>query len=145
MVQASDARYALDVYARGDYVRAASLLRPLADAGSPLAQTYLGYMYSVGSGVPKDDNAAVFWLTRAAIQGVPNAQFLLGVMYDKGHGVPQDFTQAYFWYDLAAARGTPNVRGYWGRVRDAVGSKITRLDIEEAQTWAGEWQPIPER
>ena len=40
-------------FLRHDYVRAASLLAVEAARGSPVAQTYLGYMYQYGLGVPK--------------------------------------------------------------------------------------------
>ncbi len=40
-------------FARHDYSRAASLLLVEAEQGSPFAQTYLGYLYQSGLGVPR--------------------------------------------------------------------------------------------
>ena len=45
-----------------------------ADQGLAYAQTYLGYMYRWGLGVPKDYKTAVKWWTRAAEQGNAYAQ-----------------------------------------------------------------------
>ena len=76
-------------FARHDYVRASSLLLAEAERGSPVAQTYLGYMYQYGLGVPQDYLLAGSWLHQAAEQGEPTGQFLLGLLFDKGYGVPQ--------------------------------------------------------
>ncbi len=47
-----------------NYARAASLLLVEADRGSPVAQTYLGYLYQYGLGVPRDYVVAARWLHR---------------------------------------------------------------------------------
>ena len=90
-------------FARHDYVRASSLLLVEAERGSPVAQTYLGYMYQYGLGVPQDYVIAASWLHQAAEQGEPTGQFLLGLLFDKGYGVPQDWVEAEVWLNLAAA------------------------------------------
>ena len=72
--------------------------------GRPVAQTYIGYMYQSGLGVPRDYVVAAGWLNQAAEQGEPTAQFLLGLLFDKGFGVPQDWVQAEVWLNLAASR-----------------------------------------
>src|SRR5450631_3500076 len=41
-------------FAAHDYVRAAQIFTDLAPQGNPMAQTYLGYMYANGQGVPQD-------------------------------------------------------------------------------------------
>ena len=112
-------------YARHDYIRAASLLLVAAERGSPTAQTYLGYMYQYGLGVPRDYAAAASWLNQAAVQGEPTAQFLLGLLFDKGYGVPQDWVEAEVWLNLAAAHAGPRQQDYYARVRDAVAQKLT--------------------
>ena len=132
-------------YARADYARAGAIFSRRAERGDAAAQTYLGYMYAQGRGVPRDDVEAAHWLRRAADQGYPAAQFLLGQMVDKGHGVKQDFVEAEVWLDLAAAHAEPKLRDYWARIRDAVASKLTRAELAEAQKRALEWLPIQER
>jgi len=63
-------------FERQDYVRAAPLLLVAAERRSPVAQTYLGYMYQYGLGVPRDYILASSWLHQAAEQGEPTGQFL---------------------------------------------------------------------
>jgi TPR repeat protein len=91
-------------YSRGDYIRAARDLSPLAQRGNARALGLLGFLYENGFGEPQDYDTAVDFYARGAVQGDPFAQAMLGLMYDKGHGVPQDFILAYKWLDLATAR-----------------------------------------
>jgi uncharacterized protein len=130
-------------FARHDYVRAAALLSVEAARGSPVAQTYLGYMYEYGLGVPQDYVHAASWLHQAAEQGEPTGQFLLGLLFDKGYGVPQDWIEAEVWLSLAAAQAsTPRQLDYWTRVRAAVAWKLTLNELAEAQRRASAWVPI---
>ena len=129
-------------FARHDYVRAASLLVVEAERGSPVAQTYRGYMYQYGLGVPQDYVLATSWLHQSAEQGEPTGQFLLGLLFDKGYGVPQDWVQAEVWLNLAAAHAPARQQEYFGRVRDAVGQKLTLNQVAEAQRRASTWAPI---
>jgi TPR repeat protein len=130
-------------FARHDYVRAAALLAVEAERGSPVAQTYLGYMYEYGLGVPQDYVHAASWLHLAAEQGEPTGQFLLGLLFDKGFGVPQDWVEAEVWLSLAASQAmTPRQQDYWTRVRAAVARKLTLNELAEAQRRASTWVPI---
>jgi uncharacterized protein len=88
-----------------DYARALELLRPLANAGNPLAQFDLGVLYDQGLGVEKDDQEALFWYTKSAAQGYANAQTNLGQMYCDGQGVPVDYNKAREWWSRAAQQG----------------------------------------
>ena len=129
-------------FARHDYVRAASLLVVEAERGSPTAQTYLGYMYQYGLGVPQDYVLATSWLHQAAEQGEPTGQFLLGLLFDKGYGVPMDWIEAEVWLILAAARAGARQQDYFTRVRDAVAQKLTLNQLAVAQRRASAWAPI---
>jgi uncharacterized protein len=129
-------------FARHDYVRAASLLFVEAERGSPTAQTYLGYMYQYGLGVPQDYVLATSWLHQAAQQGEPTGQYLLGLLFDKGYGVPQDWVEAEVWLSLAAAHAGGRRQDYFARVRDAVAQKLTLNQLAEAQRRASAWAPI---
>ena len=91
-------------FARGDYVRAAGILLPLAERGNARAQAMVGFMYATGQGVPQSYDAAGYWYRLAAEQGDVTAQYLLGLAYDKGQGVPLDEVAAYKWLYLAASR-----------------------------------------
>jgi uncharacterized protein len=130
-------------YARHDYVRAAPLLLAEAERGSPTAQTYIGFMYQNGLGVPRNYEVAATWLNAAAHQGEPTAQFMLGLLFDKGHGVPMDWVQAEVWLNLATSRASGKQRDYWARLRDAVAQKLTLDQLAEAQARAYAWAPTP--
>jgi uncharacterized protein len=130
-------------FSRKDYIRAAPLLLVEAERGSPIAQTYLGYMRQYGLGVTRDYVIAASWLHQAAEQGEPTAQFLLGLLFDKGYGVPKDWVEAEVWLNLAAAHANPRQRDYWTRIRDSVAQKLTLDQLAEADRRASAWAPIP--
>lgn len=132
-------------FARHDYVRAAPLFFGEAERGSPVAQTYLGYMYRYGLGVPRDYVLATTWLHQAAEQGEPTGQFLLGLMFDKGYGVPVDWVEAEVWLNLAAAHAAPGQQDYFARVRDGVAQKLTLNQLAETQRRASAWAPLAAR
>jgi TPR repeat protein len=89
----------------GDYKRAISMWKPLAEKGDPAAQYTLGWMFESGQGVSQSYKQAAYWYTKAANQGDVAAQFVLGSMYQKGNGVPLDNTQAAKWFIKAANQG----------------------------------------
>jgi TPR repeat protein len=112
-----------------------------AEQGDPVALARLGFMYQHGLGVPQAYVAAVDMYIRSAEQGYPTAQYLLGLMFDKGHGVVQDYVTAYKWLNLAAARASRRDSERYLRLRDAVASKMTRVQIAEGQWLALNWVP----
>jgi hypothetical protein len=126
-------------YARGDYVQAVNILTPLALRGNAGAQAFLGYMFENGYGAPQAYVAAADLYCQAAVSGNPFGQAMLGLMYDKGHGVPQDFVLAYKWLNLAAARAPRREREYFSRLRNAVASKMSPVQIAAGQRLAMTW------
>jgi TPR repeat protein len=131
-------------YHRGDYARALPLLLAEANAGRPIAQTYLGYEFQYGLGAPKSYDEAARWYHRAAEQGEPSAQFFLGLLFDRGQGVPEDPVEAEKWLDLAAAAAPRAKRDYWATMRDEIGAKMTLDELAEARRRAVGWYPIRE-
>ena len=129
-------------YSRGDYVRAARELSPLAQHGNAKALGLLGFLFEHGFGEPQDYDAAADFYARGAVQGNPFAQAMLGLMYDKGHGVPQDFILAYKWLNLAAAGTQGREQENFARFRDAVASKMSKDEIAEGQRLALNWTAI---
>jgi len=97
-----------------------------------VAQTYLGYMYANGKGVPQDFVVSAGWYSCASEQGVAEAQYALGLMYDKAQGVPQDYVAAYALLNLAVAKAGPQ-REPWARIRDAIASKLSLAERTKAQ------------
>ena len=129
-------------YARGDYLRAAGMLLPLAQRGNPRAQALLGFLYENGFGVPQAYDAAADLYQQAAMQGDPFGQSRLGLIYDKGHGVPQDPVLSYKWLDLAAAHAAAKrERDFYLRLRNAVASKMSSDQIVAGQRLALIWAP----
>lgn len=92
-----------DAYDGKDYPRAARFLLPVAAAGDAVAQSVVGSMYAIGSGVDQDGAKAVYWLERAANSDVTQAQMMLGTLYFTGIVVPSDLDKARFWLEKAAA------------------------------------------
>ncbi len=131
-------------YLREDYAAAQRILIPLAQRGDPAAQTYLGFMFETGRGVPQNYTEAAYWYRRAAEQGNSTAQYTLGLLYDKGFGVREDPVEASKWLNLSTANASRISRDVHARLRDAVNTKLTRGQFAEARRRALEWYPQPE-
>jgi TPR repeat protein len=129
VVGLADFAAGLEAYNRGDYATAMREFRSLAEAGDAVAQNFLGQMYSVGEGVPKDGAEAVQWFRKAAEQGHDISHHFLGAMYHEGVGAPKDFVQAYAWYNLAATQGRDGAAPDRGAVR----VQMSSAQIAEAQ------------
>ncbi|MFQ5661235.1 MAG: SPOR domain-containing protein [Gammaproteobacteria bacterium] len=89
-------------YVSGDYKRAYTILKPLAESGDPEAQKILGIMFDYGHGVKKDPHKALQWYIRSAEQGQPAVQYQVGAKYFRGDGIKQDYAEAAKWWELAA-------------------------------------------
>jgi hypothetical protein len=68
-------------------------------------QDSVGYFYSAGLGVAKNDGEAVVWMRKAAEQGMAIAENNLAVMYESGRGVTEDPAQALMWHQRAERHG----------------------------------------
>lgn len=131
-------------FQRQDYVTASRVFIPLAERGNAAAQSYLGFLFETGRGVPQNYTEAAMWYRRAAEQGDARAQYSLGLLYDRGFGVPQDIIEASKWLNLSTAAAPPRLRESRARIRDAVTSKMTRGEIAQARLRALEWAPSRE-
>lgn len=80
-------------------------VRQAAEGGNADAQCELGWMYSEGRGVDRDDAKAVDWMQKAAEQGNARAQYGMGYLFSTGKGVPEDKVNATLWYTKAAEQG----------------------------------------
>jgi TPR repeat protein len=124
---------AVQAYLRGEFSKAATLLRPIAEQGDSQAQTYMGRLYERGKGVPKDYVEAVKWYRLAADKGKADAQNYLGDMYRKGNGVSRDYAQAAAWYEKAAQQGVKAAQHNLGELY-ASGDGVGR-DYVKAYMW----------
>lgn len=80
---------------------------PLAVAGDPTIQHFLGYMFFYGEGVELDYEAAHYWFHLAAEEGHVRAQRDLGIIHARAvTRIPEKFydpVEANLWFSLAAA------------------------------------------
>jgi TPR repeat protein len=143
--EAATLRQGVAAFSRQDYLLASQVFVPLAERGDPAAQTYLGFMFETGRGVPQNYTEAAMWYRRAAEQGDSLAQYSLGLLYDRGQGVPQDIVEANKWLNLSTAAAPRKAREARARIRDAVTSKMTRGELARARVRAREWVPTRER
>ena len=89
-------------YDRSNYATALRVWLPQAQAGDPMAQTYVGEIYERGLGLEPDYGLAIQWYRKAAEQGYSRAQINLGSLYEQGLGVPKDPVTALNWYRKAS-------------------------------------------
>jgi uncharacterized protein len=143
--EAATFRQGVSAFNRHEYLLASQNFFPLAEQGDPAAQTYLGFMFETGRGVPLNYTEAAMWYRRAAEQGDSLAQYSLGLLYDKGQGVPRDIVEANKWLNLSTAAAPRRAREARARIRDAVTTKMTNGEIARARLRALEWVPTRER
>lgn len=89
---------------------AARWVRVAAEGGVTEAQVRLGRMLLEGTGVPKDEPAAIRWFKTAARAHDADAMNMLGRCYENGWGSPVNMAQARDWYGKSAAAGND-----WGQ------------------------------
>ncbi len=145
VAEAATFRQGVSAFSRQQYLLASQIFFPLAEQGDPAAQSYLGFMFETGRGVPQNYTEAAMWYRRSAEQGDSLAQYSLGLLYDKGQGVPQDIVEANKWLNLSTASAPRGAREARARLRDAVTTKMTRGEIARARLRALEWVPTRER
>lgn len=99
-----------------DWPRAFAERKPLADAGDPVSETYIGLYYERGYGVPKDMKLAAEWFTKAAKHGSARGNYEIGRLYFDGEGVPEDNAIAVKYTRQAAVQGFPNALHMMGLI-----------------------------
>jgi len=121
-------------YENGDYQKAFTKFKLLAEQGHAKAQHNVGWMYKSGvEGIPVDDTQALYWYTKAAEQGIAESQYNVGLMYDNGEGTPQDYEQAAYWYTKAAKQGIVESQHLLGYLYEH--GKGIPQDYEQAFYW----------
>jgi TPR repeat protein len=126
--------YAERVFQDGDDRTALSLFRKLADRNNPNAEYWLGHMYEIGLGIPKDPNKAIDLYKKAADQNIVAAEARLGAIYLSGDQVPPDFGQAKYYLDRAASHGDPRSAMLLGQMY-RIGLGIPK-DLKQAYAWS---------
>jgi TPR repeat protein len=90
---------------RADMKEGAIWLKKAAKQGHAIALYKLGFMYSGGIGVDKDQQESSKWFLKSAAQGYDRAQFSVGVIFLHGEGVKEDKKEALQWFLKAAEQG----------------------------------------
>ena len=124
------------LFDKGDEAAAFAVWKPLADDGDAAAQVWLGQMYDLGRGVPKNFAQATYWYRRAAEQGNVMAQHNLATMYEAGEGVTvsdYSLSAAASWYRRAAEQGFKPSQANLGLLY--ANGRGVRRDFVEAYTW----------
>ena len=115
-----------------NYGLALEWYRKAAEQGHADAMKYIGSMYELGEGEPKDLVKASDWYRRAADKGNVTAMYNLGVMYAKGKGVAQNGAKAIQWYRQAAALGDSDAMNNLG-VCNETGQGVAESPVEAAR------------
>ena len=156
-----DARHfqvALKAYFFRDYVTAARLWRPLAEAGHARSQAQLGWLLQNGLGVAKDLAAARRWYAAAAEQGDTVAQNNLAALLEHGLGGAKDEAAARRWYEAAARQGYPPAQYNLAQMlldgrggpRDPTGAhrwlqRAAAAGLQQAKTRLAKWREGSDR
>lgn len=105
------------LYSRGlvadrDAADAYKIAAPVADAGNPVAQFFIGYFHQTGEGARQDSRTAAVWLGRAVDQGYLHANSFLAELHETGLGDEADPERAadLYWTALAAGDRTAKDR-----------------------------------
>jgi uncharacterized protein len=93
----------------GDPAEAAEWVLSAAEHGIAAAQLRLGRMLLEGTGVPRDEKAALAWFSRAARGGNGEAMNMVGRCHEHGWGTPADLALAASHY-----RSSALARHDWG-------------------------------
>jgi TPR repeat protein len=89
-----------------DVVECARLHAIGAEKGDPDAMFEMYVLLSTGTGVAKDEAAALVWCRRAADENQPRACYNMGAFYATGRGVERDEAEAIRWYERASDFGS---------------------------------------
>ncbi|SCC78499.1 TPR repeat [Saliniramus fredricksonii] len=116
-----------------NYDKAYDYCKEAAEQGNATAQGVLGFFYSSGLGVERDDATAFYWYKLSAEQGNDGAQLALGTMYSSGRGVKQDDSKAFYFYKLSADQGNAYAQLNVG-ISYAEGSGVLQ-NYAEARSW----------
>ena len=118
-------------YKKKKYKKAYDLAISIPD--NPIAQNYLGVMYTNGLGVKKNYIEALKWYRKGAEGGNTSAMYNLGWMYERGLGLKKDNVEAVKWLRKAAESGNSTAMNDLGyRYQHGLGVK---KDYAEAVKW----------
>ncbi len=127
----ADLASAKHAYEQKDYATAFKEFTPLSEQGNAEAQSFLGKMYLLGQGVPKDSDLAIKWFKASAAQGNADAQFFVGSIYVMPH---KDIAEGVKWLRLSAEQGNQDAQWLLGKTY-LQGDKELPRDPVQAEMW----------
>ena len=95
----------MDAINEGNYEKAITELKPMADQGDPRAQFWYGNLIFNGLGTPKNMKLGMEFYRLSAEKNFPLALHELGHVYHHALGVEQDIEEAINWYEKAITEG----------------------------------------
>lgn len=99
----------------------------LATQGISVSQYNTGVNYSIGRGINKDVEKAVYWYQRANEQGHSKAPFNIAIFYVDGINTDPDPELALEYFLVAEERGNKHAKEFLDKLR-----KADNLDLKEA-------------
>lgn len=123
----------MSAYTNGDFPKALSLWKTLADGGDAQAQFELAWLYTNGLGTEKNLENAALYFSKAAEQAHVEAQHKLGQLYLYGQGVTQSYVQAITWLTAAAQQGYGESQFILGQLY--LKGEGTDINLPEADKW----------
>ncbi len=134
-----------DAMKRGDYARAAMILRLHAataeatgNSADWVGAVLFGDLLTSGNGVPQNFAAAAEIYRKAANAGVSQGQLRLAEAYASGRGVELDPVSSLAYYELAMGANDQGTRNEAVKARDALAATLTPDQIGEAKRRAAE-------
>ena len=105
------------------------LLQAGIDAGNVLAQVTYADMLMGGTGVAKDQGAAISLYDAAAVENFALAQYALGIVYASGTGADADPVAARKWFQAALDNGIDSAQQQLDLLDSSGDPQTTALDL----------------
>lgn len=134
MAEAAEARA---MFLAGAHAEALEVLRPLADAGNPVAQNIVGIALTDLNGAygPYDAAEGFRYLEAAALQNFGPAMHNLADSYEETHdGLAPNLEEAFRWYLAAAELGYEN--SYYDTAYALIYGYGAEVDYDAGRIWA---------
>jgi len=135
---ANDLKPAFDALKAGDYAKAESILKPMAERKDMRAQFMLGAeIYGYDKSPLYDLDKAIPLLRDAAERGFPRAMAAYGGALAAGAGVPQDKVEAYKYLALASRNQIPGTE----LLLSGLANEMTEDEVDRAKKAADTFAP----
>ena len=86
-----------------------------------------GVNYSIGRGIPKDLEKAIYWYQRASEQGHSKAPFNIAIFYSDGVHIDPEPELAIEYFSLAESRGNLAAKKFLNELK-----RLEKMPIEKA-------------